>query len=105
MVQNRLIHILNTKLEAGLPQPISQENLLQHLSRFVTDLIQTNFQKLVQILYRVDVDENKLRQLLSDSQEEAATIIAKLIIERETQKIQSRNLFNHKNDICDEEKW
>ena len=106
MVQTELIHILNTELNAELPQDISEENLLQRLSEFINHLIQTNFQQLVLILYRVDVSENKLKQLLQkDSDEDAAVIISKLIIEREIQKINSRNLFRHKNDICDEEKW
>ena len=106
MVQTELIHILNTELNSELPQDISEENLLQRLSEFINHLIQTNFQQLVLILYRVDVSENKLKQLLQkDSDEDAAVIISKLIIEREIQKINSRNLFRHKNDICDEEKW
>ena len=106
MVQNELIHILNTELNTELPQIISEENLLHKLSEFINHLIQTNFQKLVLILYKVDVSENKLKQLLqTESGEDAATIIARLIIEREIQKINSRNLFSHKNDICDEEKW
>ena len=53
-----------------------------------------------------DDHQNKLKQLLqTESGEDAAMIIARLIIEREIQKINSRNLFSHKNDICDEEKW
>ena len=106
MVQTELIHILNTELNTELPQVISEENLLQRLSEYINHLIQTNFQQLLLILYRVDVSEKKLKQLLQqDSGEDAATIITKLIIEREIQKIKSRSLFSHKNDICDEEKW
>jgi len=106
MVQNELIHILKTELDTELPEIISEENLLQTLSEYINHLIQTNFQKLVLILYRVDVSENKLKQLLqTESGEDAATIIARLIIERGIEKINSRNLFTHKNDICDEEKW
>ncbi|MEP6595252.1 MAG: hypothetical protein ABJA71_04860 [Ginsengibacter sp.] len=106
MVQTELIHILNIELNTELPQAISEENLVQRLSEFISHLIQTNFQRLLLILYRVDVSEKKIKQLLQkDSSEDAAIIIAKLIIEREAQKIYSRNLFSHKNDICDEEKW
>ena len=106
MVQNELIHILNTELNSELPQVITEENLLQRLSEFIDHLIQTNFQQLVLILYKVDVSENKLKQLLQQaSGDNAATIIARLIIEREIEKIKSRNLFRHKNDICDQEKW
>src|SRR5215211_73224 len=106
MVQNELIDILNTELNSELPQVITEENLLQRLSEFIDHLIQTNFQQLVLILYKVDVSENKLKQLLQQaSGDNAATIIARLIIEREIEKIKSRNLFSHKNDICDEEEW
>ena len=106
MVQEDVIHILNTELSTQFPQVISEENLLQKLSEFINHLIQNNFQQLVLILYRVDISENRLKQLLRDnSSEDAATIIAKLIIEREIQKIHSRSLFSHKSDSCDEEKW
>lgn len=106
MVQNELIRLLNTDLKTELPQVTSEDNLLPRLSEFISHLIQNNFQQLILILYKVDVSENKLKQLLlENSEEDAATIIAKLIIEREIQKIYSRNLFSHKNDICDEEQW
>jgi hypothetical protein len=105
MVQTELIHVLNTELEAELPPLISNEGLVQNLSIFINHLIQTNFQKLVLILYKVDVSESTLKQFLTDSQEDAATIIAKLIVEREIEKINTKKFFNHKKDICDEEKW
>jgi hypothetical protein len=106
VVQTELIRILNTELNTELPGDISEENLLKQLAELINHLIQNNFQKLVIILYRIDVSETKLKQLLEqDSNEDAAVIISKLIIEREIQKINSRNLFMHNNDICDEEKW
>ena len=105
-MQNELIHIINEELNTELPQNTSEEDLLQKLSEFINHLIQTNFQKLVLILYRVDVSENKLKQLLqAESGEDAATIIARLIIAREVEKVNSRNLFIYKNDICDEDNW
>ena len=89
---NELIHIINEELNTELPQNTSEEDLLQKLSEFINHLIQTNFQKLVLILYRVDVSENKLKQLLqAESGEDAATIIARLIIARQIEKINSRN--------------
>jgi len=46
------------------------------------------------ILYKVDVDESKLKKLLKDNPEkEAAHIIANLIIERERQKVKTRKQF------------
>ena len=46
---------------------------------------------LVQILYRIDVSEKKIKTLLKENQgSDAGKIIASLIIERQMQKIKSR---------------
>ncbi len=80
---------------------------LAELENLVNHLIQTDFQKLVTILYRVDVNEEKLRSLLAEHQEEdAARIIARLIIERQFQKIESRKQYRSPDqDIRDEDRW
>jgi len=106
MENTDLIQSLTKQLEIELPQIISEEELLQKLTEVINHLIQTDFEKLVFILYKIDVSESKLKQLLQQHpQKDAAPVIAKLIIEREHQKIYSRNKFNTKNDIPDEEKW
>ena len=79
----------------------------QSLVDRVNDLLQHDFPKLVFLLYRIDIDENKLRGLLHQhAGADAATIITDLIIERQLQKIKSREQFRRKDDtIDDEEKW
>lgn len=73
----------------------------------VNDLLQRDFNKLIAILYRVDVNENKLRAMLEENEDrEAAEIITDLLIERQVQKIKSREAFKQKEkDISEEEKW
>ncbi|RZL44045.1 MAG: hypothetical protein EOP00_21630, partial [Pedobacter sp.] len=51
-----------------------------------------HFSKLVQLLYHLDVSENKLRYLLKDNAN-SASIIAEAIIERQLQKIETRKAF------------
>jgi len=70
-------------------------------------LIQSDFQQLILVLYRVDVNEDKLKYLLKENSEEnAAIIIADLLIERQSQKIISRQQFNKRgNEIDENEKW
>ena len=82
-------------------------NTKQILIEKINELINTDFQKLVSILYRMDVSEIKLKQLLNENPgTNAALIITDLMIERQEQKIISRQQFRKKDEnISDEEKW
>ena len=73
----------------------------------INDLINTDFQKLVLILYRMDVSEKKLNQLLNENAgTNSALIIADLMIERQAEKIRSRQQFSKRDEnISDDEKW
>ena len=79
----------------------------QILAEKIDQLINTDFQKLVLILYRMDVSEIKLKQLLNENPgTNAALIITDLMIERQEQKIISRQQFRKKDEnISDDEKW
>jgi len=79
----------------------------QMLAEKIDQLINTDFQKLVLILYRMDVNETKLKQLLNENPgTNAALIITDLMIERQEQKIISRQQFRKKDEnINDDEKW
>jgi len=53
------------------------------LIAYINDCINHDFNKLVQLLYRIDVSENKLKTILhSNPTEDAAKLIAAVIIER-----------------------
>lgn len=67
---------------------LNEELLIQQLADYINNLILTNFERLVQLLYRIDVSEAKLKYLLKENPgEDAGRIIALLIIERQIQKI------------------
>jgi hypothetical protein len=105
-INTDLIPILRQSLELDLPENISFDLLKEHLSTHINYLIQSDFQKLVSILYRVDVNESKLKDLLKENQGfDAANIITDLIIERELQKITSRQEYRNDENINDDEKW
>lgn len=84
---------------------------MQDAENFLADkmneLIRNDFNHLIQVLYRIDVNEAKLKQVLKDNpNEDAGKIIARLILERQQQKLISRNNFKKSGaDIDDEEKW
>ena len=53
------------------------------LIAFINECIQHDFNKLVQLLYRIDVSEEKLKYILQlNPNEDAAKLIAAVIIER-----------------------
>ena len=77
------------------------------LAEKINNLIQTDFHKLVAILYRLDVSEEKTKKLLKENPDsDAGILITDLIIERQEQKIKSRQQFKQPDDtISDDEKW
>ncbi len=57
----------------------SKEKLIDYLNEFINH----DFSKVVQLLYRIDVSEAKLKKVLQENpNEDAAGLIADLIIER-----------------------
>ena len=101
-----LVTDINNSLEISLPVTVSQDELKHHLAAHINHLINHDFEKLVYYLYRIDVDEKRMKQLLEEEQgENAAGLIADLIIERQLQKIKSRQQTKNDGPIPDDEKW
>ena len=76
------------------------------LAEIINHLINSDFSRLVGILYRVDVSEQKLKSLLKQYPDAAAgSIIASLILERQEQKIESKKQFGSNTTESDEERW
>jgi hypothetical protein len=94
-------------MDLELPAQMPFEDVRRALQAVVNKMIESDFEKLVNILYRVDVNERKLKYLLRENVgSDAADIIADLIIERQMEKIKSRREFSNQDDnISDEEKW
>ncbi len=107
MEDQSLIQIINAEMDLTLPADMAFHEMRLNLQSIVNNLIQKDFQQLVNILYRVDVNERKLKYLLQENVgEDAAMIIADLIIERQLEKIKSRQQFRQNDDeISNEEKW
>jgi len=106
-MDEQLIENIRKDMAIVLPDKISLVELEELLTIYANQLIQKDFQKLVTLLYRIDVSEAKLKYLLQLQRDEnAGNIIAKLIIERQIEKMKSRQQFSKQNDdISEEEKW
>lgn len=72
----------------------------------VNHLVVNDFGALVQILYRLDVSEEKIRKSLSaNPQRDAADLIAKLLLERQVQKMKQRKAFTQQVAPDEAERW
>ena len=96
-MEKELVRIINKQVDIDLSEDISKNELQQKLTAFINELIVNDFQRLITILYRIDVDEKKLKRILKENiGKDAGEIIANLIIEREIQKIETRKQFGSK---------
>lgn len=102
-----IIPLLNKELSLELSDKLSVNELEQQLTSHINHLINTDFEKLVYYLYRIDVNETKMKQLLQQQGgENAAQLIARLIIDRQLQKIKSRaERTPPATDEDDAERW
>ncbi len=89
--------------------PVSEnekQQLQQQLVAYINELITTDFNRLLQVLYKVDIDEQKLKTLLREQpQHNAAALIGRLIWAREEEKAQSRRQFANNAKPDNEERW
>ena len=84
----------------------STPNFIVQLTATINEMIKNDFPRLVNILYRLDVSEEKLKTELQDNpSREAGALIADLIIERQLQKVEARKHSRTDEDIPDNEKW
>lgn len=88
-------------------QLLESNDYKKQLVEKIEDLINNSFLGLIQFLYKIDIDEQRLKELLNSKQtENSAQIIADLFIERQLQKVKSRQqFFKSRENISEEDKW
>ena len=76
----------------------SNQDLESKLAIYINELIDKDFNKLVNLLYRIDISEQKLKIALQNEDKtiSSSKTIAKLIIERQLQKLEFRKKFSKK---------
>jgi hypothetical protein len=107
MENTELIQLLNKDFAMDIAEKLSYGEIHRKLATYINTLIKDDFDKLITYLYRIDVNEQKLKSLLQQNPtEDAGNIIATLIIERQQQKIKTRQQFSQRDNSFDaEEKW
>ncbi len=85
---------------------LNDKVLFERLAKYINDLVNHDFEYLLSLLYRIDVEEKNIRAVLSAQPgADAGELIAQLIIDRQEQKIKSREQFKPPPNIPEEEKW
>lgn len=102
-----IIQYINRQFDLSIQESLEEERLIEILSHKINELIENDFSRLVQLLYSIDVSEQKLTSLLKENPDtDAGRIIAHLILERQKQKLQSKEIFRQNPEHDDsEEKW
>lgn len=78
-----------------LPENMSEEHLRDVLIKAFEYLVEDDFPKLVQILYRADVDQDKLKQLLESAENTSAgQVIADAYLARQKAKLEIWNKYS-----------
>lgn len=106
-METAIVKYINEQFVLDIPDKATTEQLEHFLAGKINDLITNDFTQLVHILYRIDVSEPKLKSLLKENPNaNAGRIIAALVIERQLEKMRSRELFRKKDDnINEQERW
>ena len=91
--------------ESELGKPDGLELLRERVAYVVAHLLEKDFEKLLNMLYIMDVNEEKIKQVILEQSDALVHYpIADLIIEREWKKVETR-LFYKQDKLEDEESW
>jgi len=102
-MNNEIVKVINQSFDLET----TESNFVNFLTEKINYLIIHDFNKLIYILYRADINETKLNKLLAENKkEDAGKIIAALFIQRQLEKIKSREEnSSNKMDIDEKERW
>jgi len=83
--------------EIEVAQDVAEEELLMHLGDRVAELLENRPEYFFNLLYRLDVNEQKVQQVLTTETEQPVNIaIARLILDREKVRLETRLKYSSK---------
>jgi len=93
----QLVLVIKKDWDINLDDNLSLEELHHRLAGYINQLMVNDFSRLLNLLYRIDVNEEKLKTSLKEFYDkDAADVIATLVIERQLQKILLREQYKAK---------
>lgn len=104
MEERSVFRELLQEFPMGEGEVLSYADQMEKWAQYFNSLIQKDFPKLVSLLYRIDISENKLKRMLNEKpKEDAGKIIASIVYERLLQKISSRGETRSKPDAVSDD--
>lgn len=97
---------LHQSFDLQLPDTISEAEILQQLEKRINVLLERSPEEFLQLLYRLDIPEHKVSSALGNN--EAISVLAKLIYDRQLEKAKSRLYYSTKgkpSDLDDDLSW
>ncbi len=79
----------------GNPSKAYRE-LYDQVEKIIYQMITKDFHQLMNILYRIDIDEQQLKMHLASTHEDSSELLAKLVIDRELKKVIIRWYYSGK---------
>ena len=96
-----LLQITKTDLTSA-----EKEDIINKLSVYINTLLLHDFDKLISVLYRIDVSETKLKLLLKNNPgKDASLIIATELLNRQLEKIKTRRFFSKNSPPNSDDQW
>ncbi|MFY0673868.1 MAG: hypothetical protein JXQ87_10705 [Bacteroidia bacterium] len=85
-------------LKDNLPQTVEDgyQQILDALAKRIAHMLDYEFELLMQVFYRIDLNEQKVKQAIA-SADAPSEKLAHLVIEREMQKAQTRMVYKKRN--------
>ena len=92
MIENKLAHVNCSQLPEELDPFIVE--LKRRIAEYLKPMLKGNLDKLLQILYRIDVHDTHIKEALKlDRDSTSANLLAHAIVERQIKKIQSQQYY------------
>lgn len=89
-----------------LPVSSDPETLAAALSDWISHWMQRDLSRVMQLLYRVDVPEKAVAAwLAAHPDEDSARGLARLVLDRQLEKVRLRREHTPETDIPEEERW
>lgn len=86
--------IISRNFEVETSGELTIESLVKLLSLRIRELLDRNLEKLVSIMYRIDLNQAKVDKIFENtSKDEIAYQLSELIIERQIEKVRTRRLY------------
>lgn len=100
---NEVYGIISRNFEVERSGEITFETLRDLLGMRIRELLDKNLEKLVSIMYRIDLNQEKVDRIFENiSKDEIAFQLAVLIIERQMEKVRTRRLYKNTEDQIEE---